>query len=95
MPKEININVSLIVNSINPFKEEELLKEISSIVDGIKSKVKNINELSDEIQNTLDKIGNAIQNKIKSEKEKNKYNKKDIEEENFNEIKSTEKKRKK
>ena len=83
----------MIINSINPFKEEELLKEIPSIVDGIKSKVKNINGLSDEIQNSLDKIGNAIQNKIKSEKEKNKDNKKDIEEEKFNGVKSTEKKK--
>ena len=68
--KDININASLIINSINPFKDEELIKEIPFMIKDIKSKINDINSFSDEIKNILGKVGNLIENKIKIENEK-------------------------
>ena len=35
-PKEININAQVIINSINPFKDDQLIKEIPDINNDIK-----------------------------------------------------------
>ena len=84
-----NINVSLIINSINPFKDEELIKEMPLMIKDIKSKIKEINSFSDEVQNAVGKLGNLIKNKIKIEKEKikeqeEKMNIKERKDENIN-----------
>lgn len=71
MKEKNSPSIISIINSISPFKQDQLIADLPSIINDIKFQLKNFTDFSTEIQNTLSKIGKTVENQLKLKNNKN------------------------